>query len=192
MPNRFKIGQWTNLSYSDALRYRADSRVNSMRVLHVVGARPNFMKAAPLLRVLRSRGVGQILVHTGQHYSANMSDIFFTQLDIPAPDVNLGVGSGTHACQTAEVMVRFEPVVLDQKPDVVVVYGDVNSTAAAALVCSKMGVPVAHVEAGLRSFDRTMPEEINRLITDQLSDSPFPLGHVSASLISASMQALFT
>ena len=144
-----------------------------MQILHVVGARPNFMKAAPLLRVFRSRGIRQILVHTGQHYSANMSDVFFTQLDIPAPDVNLGVGSGTHACQTAEVMVRFEPVVLDQKPDVVVVYGDVNSTAAAALVCSKLGVPVAHVEAGLRSFDRTMPEEINRLITDQLSDLLF-------------------
>ena len=144
-----------------------------MQVLHVVGARPNFMKAAPLLRVLRARGIGQILVHTGQHYSANMSDVFFTQLAIPAPDVNLGVGSGTHACQTAEVMVRLEPVVLDQKPDIVVVYGDVNSTAAAALVCSKIGVPVAHVEAGLRSFDRTMPEEINRLITDQLSDLLF-------------------
>src|SRR5579864_5798514 len=144
-----------------------------MQILHVVGARPNFMKAAPLLRVFRSRGIKQMLVHTGQHYSANMSDVFFTQLNIPVPDVNLGVGSGTHACQTAEVMMRFEPVVLDQEPDVVVVYGDVNSTAAAAFVCSKIGVPVAHVEAGLRSFDRTMPEEINRLITDQLSDLLF-------------------
>jgi UDP-N-acetylglucosamine 2-epimerase (non-hydrolysing) len=144
-----------------------------MKVLHVVGARPNFMKAAPLLRVLRSRRIEQILVHTGQHYSANMSDVFFTQLAIPAPDVNLEVGSGTHACQTAEVMVRFEPVVLEQKPDIVIVYGDVNSTAAAALVCSKIGVRVAHVEAGLRSFDRTMPEEINRLITDQISDLLF-------------------
>jgi UDP-N-acetylglucosamine 2-epimerase (non-hydrolysing) len=144
-----------------------------MKVLHVVGARPNFMKAAPLLRVLRSRGVEQVLVHTGQHYSANMSDIFFTQLAIPAPDVNLEVGSGTHACQMAEVMVRFEPVLLEQRPDIVVVYGDVNSTAAATLVCSKIGVPVGHVEAGLRSFDRTMPEEINRLITDQLSDLLF-------------------
>ena len=131
------------------------------------------MKAAPLLRVLRSRGIRQILVHTGQHYSANMSEVFFTQLAIPAPDVNLGVGSGTHACQTAEVMVRLEPIVLDQKPDIVLVYGDVNSTAAAALVCSKIGVPVGHVEAGLRSFDRTMPEEINRLITDQISDFLF-------------------
>jgi UDP-N-acetylglucosamine 2-epimerase (non-hydrolysing) len=144
-----------------------------MQVLHVVGARPNFMKAAPLLRVLRSRGVMQFLVHTGQHYSANMSEVFFTQLAIPAPDVNLGIGSGSHACQTAEVMVRLEPIVLDQKPDIVLVYGDVNSTVAAALVCSKIGVPVGHVEAGLRSFDRTMPEEINRLITDQISDLLF-------------------
>jgi UDP-N-acetylglucosamine 2-epimerase (non-hydrolysing) len=144
-----------------------------MKVLHVVGARPNFMKAAPLLRALRSCGIGQVLVHTGQHYSANMSDVFFTQLDIPVPDVNLGVGSGTHACQTADVMVRFEPIVLDQRPDMVLVYGDVNSTVAATLVCSKIGVRVGHVEAGLRSFDRTMPEEINRLITDQLSDLLF-------------------
>ena len=131
------------------------------------------MKAAPLLRVLRSRGIGQVLVHTGQHYSANMSDVFFTQLALPAPDINLEVGSGSHASQTAEVMVRLEPVVLDQKPDIVLVYGDVNSTVAAALVCSKIGVPVGHVEAGLRSFDRTMPEEINRLITDQISDLLF-------------------
>ena len=144
-----------------------------MQVLHVVGARPNFMKAAPLLRVLRSRGLVQILVHTGQHYSANMSEVFFSQLSIPAPDVNLEVGSGSHASQKAEVMLRLEPVVLDQKPDIVLVYGDVNSTVAAALVCSKIGVPVGHVEAGLRSFDRTMPEEINRLITDQISDLLF-------------------
>jgi UDP-N-acetylglucosamine 2-epimerase (non-hydrolysing) len=144
-----------------------------MRILHIVGARPNFMKAAPLLRVLRSRGMQQMLVHTGQHYSANMSDVFFTQLAIPEPDINLGIGSGSHACQTAEVMLRFEPVVLEQQPDIVVVYGDVNSTVAAALVCSKLGIPVGHVEAGLRSFDRTMPEEINRLVTDQISDLLF-------------------
>ncbi len=131
------------------------------------------MKAAPLLRVLSSRGIAQVLVHTGQHYSANMSDVFFAQLAIPAPDVNLEVGSGSHACQTAEVMVRFDPVVRGQKPDIVLVYGDVNSTVAAALVCSKIGVPVGHVEAGLRSFDRTMPEEINRLVTDQISDFLF-------------------
>src|ERR1700741_333110 len=99
-----------------------------MKVLHVVGARPNFMKAAPLLRVLRSRGIAQVLVHTGQHYSANMSDVFFEQLSIPEPDVNLGIGSGSHACQTAEAMIRFEPVVFEHKPDIVLVYGDVNST----------------------------------------------------------------
>ena len=145
-----------------------------MKVLHVVGARPNFMKAAPVLRALAGRrGVEQMLVHTGQHYDAAMSDVFFAQLGMPEPDLNLAVGSGTHAWQTAQIMTRFEPVVLEHKPDWVVVYGDVNSTAAAALVCSKLLVPVAHVEAGLRSGDRTMPEEINRLVTDQLSDMLF-------------------
>ena len=144
-----------------------------MHVLHVVGARPNFMKAAPLMASLREFGVDQTLVHTGQHYDAAMSDVFFRQLDMPAPDVNLAVGSKSHASQTAEVMTRFEPVVLDYQPDVVLVYGDVNSTAAAALVCSKLLVPVGHVEAGLRSFDRTMPEEINRIVTDHLSDYLF-------------------
>src|SRR6266404_7819816 len=117
--------------------------------------------------------VVQTLIHTGQHYDANMSDVFFEQLGIPAPDVNLAVGSGTHARQTAEIMTRFEPVLLDRKPDVVLVYGDVNSTVATALVCAKLGVRVGHVEAGLRSFDRTMPEEINRLVTDQLADMLF-------------------
>uniref|UniRef100_A0A7C4QQ71 UDP-N-acetylglucosamine 2-epimerase (Non-hydrolyzing) n=1 Tax=Schlesneria paludicola TaxID=360056 RepID=A0A7C4QQ71_9PLAN len=142
-----------------------------MHVLHVVGARPNFMKVAPVLRALRARpGVRQTLLHTGQHYDANMSDIFFQQLDIPAPDVFLGVGSGTHAQQTAQVLVKFEEALLARRPDWVLVYGDVNSTVAAALVCAKLGVPVAHVEAGLRSFDRTMPEEINRVVTDQLAD----------------------
>lgn len=144
-----------------------------MHILHVVGARPNFMKAAPVLRALQERGAQQTLVHTGQHYDGNMSGVFFTQLGMPSPDVNLGVGSGTHATQTADIMVRFEPVVLERKPDIVLVYGDVNSTIAAALVCSKSGVRVGHVEAGLRSFDRTMPEEINRLMTDQLSDFLF-------------------
>ncbi|HEY2785743.1 MAG TPA: UDP-N-acetylglucosamine 2-epimerase (non-hydrolyzing) [Fimbriiglobus sp.] len=142
-----------------------------MHVLHVVGARPNFMKASPVLRALAARpGVRQSLVHTGQHYDANMSDVFFRQLDIPAPDDNLEVGSGSHSKQTAEVMTRFEPVVLHRKPDLVLVYGDVNSTVSAALVCAKLLVPVGHVEAGLRSGDRTMPEEINRLVTDQLAD----------------------
>jgi UDP-N-acetylglucosamine 2-epimerase (non-hydrolysing) len=145
-----------------------------MHVLHVVGARPNFMKAAPVYRALRSRGVGQTLLHTGQHYDARMSDVFFRDLEIPEPDENLNVGSGSHAQQTAAVMSRFEPVVLSRNPDIVLVYGDVNSTVAAALVCSKLGIPVGHVEAGLRSGDRAMPEEINRLVTDQLSDILFP------------------
>jgi len=129
------------------------------------------MKAAPVMSVLRQRSnVTQTLVHTGQHYDKNMSDVFFEELGIPTPDVNLEVGSGSHAQQTAEVMSRFEPVVLDKKPDAVLVYGDVNSTMAATVVCSKLLIPVGHVEAGLRSFDRTMPEEINRIITDQLAE----------------------
>ena len=145
-----------------------------MRILHVVGARPNFMKVAPVMHALaKYPAAQQLLVHTGQHYDANMSDVFFSQLEIPAPDVNLEVGSGSHAQQTAEIMKRFEPVVLGQKPDIVLVYGDVNSTVAAALVCSKLGVRVGHVEAGLRSFDRTMPEEINRMVTDRLADMLF-------------------
>lgn len=142
-------------------------------ILHVVGARPNFVKAAPVLRALRQKGARQTLVHTGQHYDRNMSDVFFTQLEIPDPDVNLGVGSGSHAAQTAEIMRRFEAVVLERKPEIVLVYGDVNSTVAAALVCAKLQIPVGHVEAGLRSFDRTMPEEINRMVTDRLSDLLF-------------------
>jgi UDP-N-acetylglucosamine 2-epimerase (non-hydrolysing) len=145
-----------------------------MHILHVVGARPNFMKAAPVLRALEGfPNVRQTLVHTGQHYDAGMSEVFFRQLDMPEPEVNLEVGSGSQAQQTAEVMLRFEPVVMERKPDWVLVYGDVNSTVAAALVCSKLQVPVAHVEAGLRSRDRSMPEEINRLLTDQLSDALF-------------------
>ena len=144
-----------------------------MHILHVVGARPNFMKAAPVMQALRKRGVQQTLVHTGQHYDANMSDVFFKQLALPAPDINLEVGSGSHAAQTADIMTRFEPVVQQRKPDIVLVYGDVNSTVAAALVCSKLLVRIGHVEAGLRSFDRTMPEELNRLVTDQLANLLF-------------------
>ena len=145
-----------------------------MHVFHIVGARPNFMKVAPVMNALKTRKhVVQTLVHTGQHYDANMSNVFFEQLGIAAPDVNLAVGSGTHARQTAEIMTRFEPVLLDRQPDIVLVYGDVNSTVATALVCAKLGVRVGHVEAGLRSFDRTMPEEINRLLTDQLADMLF-------------------
>ena len=147
-----------------------------MQILHVVGARPNFMKVAPVHRALASRaGVKQMLVHTGQHYDVNMSDVFFQQLSIPMPDVNLGVGSGSHGKQTAEIMIGFEALVQERRPDLVLVYGDVNSTAAAALVCAKLGIRIGHVEAGLRSFDRTMPEEINRLVTDQLSDMLFTL-----------------
>lgn len=142
-----------------------------MHLLHVVGARPNFMKVAPVIRAFRDRtDVKQTLVHTGQHYDPNLSDIFFEQLEIPRPDVSLEVGSGSHAKQTAEIMIRFEETVLEHKPDWVMVYGDINSTVAAALVAAKLGIKVAHVEAGLRSFDREMPEELNRLVTDQLSD----------------------
>ena len=145
-----------------------------MNVFHIVGARPNFIKVAPVMNALKTRKhVVQSLIHTGQHYDANMSDVFFEQLGIPAPNVNLAVGSGSPAWQTAEIMTRLEPVLLDGKPDVVLVYGDVNSTVAAALVGAKLGVRVGHVEAGLRSFDRTMPEEINRLVTDQLADMLF-------------------
>lgn len=132
------------------------------------------MKVAPVLSALQGRpNVVQTLLHTGQHYDVNMSDVFFQQLGIPAPDVNLAVGSGSHAQQTAEIMVRLEPVIAERRPDIVLVYGDVNSTVATVLVCAKLGVRVAHVEAGLRSFDRTMPEEINRLVTDQLADLLF-------------------
>ena len=142
-----------------------------MQIVHVVGARPNFMKAAAVIRGLAEFGAcQQTLVHTGQHYDPLLSDIFFEQLGLPAPDVSLGVGSGSHAEQTAAVMVEFERAVDQISPDWVVVYGDVNSTVAAALVCAKKQIRVAHVEAGLRSRDRRMPEEINRLITDQISD----------------------
>src|SRR5215470_8656394 len=135
-----------------------------MHVLHVVGARPNFMKAAPVMRALDVRGARQTLVHTGQHYDADMSEVFFKQLGMPAPDANLEVGSGSHAVQTAEIMMRIERELVQRKPDLVLVYGDVNSTVAAALVCSKLAMRVGHVEAGLRWFDRAMPEEINRLV----------------------------
>lgn len=146
-----------------------------MRILHVVGARPNFMKIAPVMAALAQRGPAftQLLVHTGQHYDANMSQIFFDELGLPAPDVYLAVGSGSHAVQTAQIMLKFEPVIHDFRPDWVVVPGDVNSTVACALVASKLGVHIAHIEAGLRSFDRTMPEEINRVLTDHLADLLF-------------------
>jgi UDP-N-acetylglucosamine 2-epimerase (non-hydrolysing) len=153
-----------------------------VRVLHVVGARPNFMKIAPIMAEMAKYPdrFQQILVHTGQHYDDEMSQVFFDDLDIPRPDVYLGVGSGSHAVQTAKVMLAFEPVLVEQRPDLVFVVGDVNSTLACTLVASKAsfgklrtGIPVAHMEAGLRSFDRTMPEEINRVLTDQIADLLF-------------------
>jgi UDP-N-acetylglucosamine 2-epimerase (non-hydrolysing) len=143
-----------------------------LKVINVVGARPNFMKVAPIVDEMKRRSAefAPLVVHTGQHYDSQMSDAFFRDLGLPEPDVYLGVGSGSHAVQTAAVMQSFEPVVLEHKPDWVLVVGDVNSTIACALVCSKLGIKVAHVEAGLRSRDRTMPEEINRLLTDQIAD----------------------
>src|SRR3989441_13157317 len=142
-----------------------------MRILSVVGARPNFMKLAPVDRELAKRpGVEHLIVHTGQHYDPEMSATFFEELWLPAPDHHLGVGSGSHAAQTAAVMERLEPVLTASRPDVVLVYGDVNSTLAAALVAAKLGIRVGHVEGGLRSGDWTMPEEINRVVTDRLSE----------------------
>lgn len=153
-----------------------------MKLMVVAGARPNFMKVAPIIKAAAARNaeisgrsdafrpISTVLVHTGQHYDTRMSGVFFRELGIADPDINLEVGSGTHAVQTANIMTRFEPVLLDQKPDWVVVVGDVNSTMACTLVSSKLGIGVAHVEAGLRSFDRTMPEEINRIVTDSLAD----------------------
>ena len=146
-----------------------------LNIMHIVGARPNYPKVAPLMAAMAAHPgrLRQLLVDTGQHYDYNMSQVFFEQLEMPAPDAFLKVGSASHAVQTAEVMKAFEPVVLQHRPDWVFVVGDVNSTLGCALVCSKLGVPVAHVEAGLRSNDRTMPEEINRLLTDQISDLLF-------------------
>ena len=145
-----------------------------MRIVNVVGARPNFMKIAPLMAAYAERGgIEALLVHTGQHYDEQMSELFFRQLGIAAADINLGVGSGSHAAQTAAIMAAFEPVVLDTKPDAVLVVGDVNSTIACGLVAAKLQIKLIHVEAGLRSFDRSMPEEINRVLTDAISDLLF-------------------
>jgi UDP-N-acetylglucosamine 2-epimerase (non-hydrolysing) len=146
----------------------------NMKVINVVGARPNFMKIAPIVEVMqRTPGIEQILLHTGQHYDEGMSDVFFRDLGIPVPDIHLGVGSGSHAEQTARVMVEFEKVCLERKPGLVVVVGDVNSTMACTIVAAKLVIPVAHVEAGLRSFDREMPEEVNRVVTDALAELLF-------------------
>jgi UDP-N-acetylglucosamine 2-epimerase (non-hydrolysing) len=145
-----------------------------MKIINIVGARPNFMKIAPLMREMQAHPeLEPVLLHTGQHYDANMSQIFFDELGIPRPEINLGVGSGSHAWQTAQIMLRFDPVLLEQRPDWVLVLGDVNSTVACSLVAAKRHIPVAHVEAGVRSFDRTMPEEINRIVTDALADLLF-------------------
>ncbi|HEX8025033.1 MAG TPA: UDP-N-acetylglucosamine 2-epimerase, partial [Candidatus Limnocylindrales bacterium] len=142
-------------------------------VAHVVGARPNFVKAAPVIRALASRGIAQRLIHTGQHYDAAMSDVFFRELGLPEPDLNLGVGSGTQAGQTAALLVALAGAFADLQPSLVLVYGDVNSTLAAALVAAKLRLPCWHVEAGLRSFDDSMPEEINRRVTDLLAEQLF-------------------
>jgi UDP-N-acetylglucosamine 2-epimerase (non-hydrolysing) len=145
-----------------------------MRIASIVGARPNFVKIAPLMEAMRARPeVEPVLIHTGQHYDARMSDSFMEQLGIPVPDLHLGIGSGSHARQTGETMMALERHFEEDRPDLVLVVGDVNSTLAAALVASKAGIPVAHVEAGLRSFDRSMPEEVNRIVTDALSDYLF-------------------
>ncbi|MCO5998700.1 non-hydrolyzing UDP-N-acetylglucosamine 2-epimerase [Actinoallomurus rhizosphaericola] len=152
---------------------------------HVLGARPNFVKAAPVIAALSETGREQRVIHTGQHYDERMSEVFFRDLGLPEPDVNLEVGSGSHAAQTAAIMVALEKEFIERSPELVMVYGDVNSTIAAALVAAKLRIPVAHVEAGLRSFDMTMPEEVNRRLVDQLSDlclvtSPEAVGHLAA------------
>ena len=145
-----------------------------MKIANIVGARPNLVKIAPLLREMRKHPeIQPLLLHTGQHYDEKLSDVFFRQMGIPEPDANLEVGSGSHAWQTAEILKRVEPFLLEHKPDLVLVVGDVNSTVAASLAAVKLGIRVAHVEAGLRSFDRTMPEEINRVLTDAIADYLF-------------------
>jgi len=162
---------------------------NPMKIISVVGARPNFMKVAPVIKAINKHNtqlakrltgkqanhsnMQHLLVHTGQHYDDNMSDNFFRQLEIPEPDINLGVGSASHAEQTGKIMIEFEKVLLQQKPNMVIVLGDVNSTIACSLVASKLGIQVAHIEAGLRSFDRSMPEEVNRVLTDAITDMHF-------------------
>jgi UDP-N-acetylglucosamine 2-epimerase (non-hydrolysing) len=165
-------------------------------IAHVLGARPNFVKAAPVIAALSARRSrpgatdrAQRVIHTGQHYDERMSEVFFRELGLPEPDTNLGVGSGSHAAQTAAIMVALEKEFIERSPELIVVYGDVNSTIAAALVAAKLHIPVAHVEAGLRSFDMTMPEEVNRRLVDQLSTllfvtSPEAIGHLAAEGVS--------
>lgn len=150
-----------------------------MKLTTIIGARPQFIKAAPVGRALRAAGHREFLIHTGQHYDRNMSDEIFEDLGLPAPDIHLGIGSGSHAEQTGRVMIAYEKILLENRPDLVVVVGDVNSTLAATLAAVKLGIKVAHLEAGLRSFDRSMPEELNRVATDALADllwTPSPDG----------------
>lgn len=171
-----------------------DHVIHQQPFTHVVGARPNFMKAAPVMAAFKSRGWPQMLIHTGQHYDELMSDLLFKQLELPAPDINLGVGSGSHAQQTGAVLTAIEKVLLENRPGVVVVYGDVNSTMAATLAAAKLHIPVAHVEAGLRSFDRTMPEEINRMVTDQLASylfTPSPDGDANLAREGVAAEKIF-
>ena len=145
-----------------------------LKIMNIVGARPNLPKIAPVIHEMhRHPGIEPILVHTGQHYDEALSDIFFRELGIPAPDVNLEVGSGSHAAQTAEILRRIEPVLIERRPNLVLVVGDVNSTVAVSLAATKLRIPIAHIEAGLRSFDRSMPEEINRVLTDAIADYLF-------------------
>jgi len=156
-----------------------DGKLKTKPIILVVGARPNFMKIAPIYAELKSRGQELILLHTGQHYDDNMSKVFFDDLGMPKPDIYMGIGSGSHAYQTGTVMIEFEKICQEKDPSMVVVVGDVNSTVACTIVCAKMGIPCAHVEAGLRSFDRDMPEEINRILTDSVADlllTPSPDG----------------
>jgi UDP-N-acetylglucosamine 2-epimerase len=160
------------------------SLMSSLKIISVVGARPEFIQATPVSRALRKHH-HEILVHTGQHYDYKMSQTFFDELGIPAPDYNLEVGSGSHAGQTAEILVSFEKVVQQEQPDVVLVRGDTNSTLAGALVASKLHIPVVHVEAGERSFDRRMPEEINRLVADQLSSAYFCVSQTAVRQLAA-------
>ena len=180
--NRFLAPEWVFI-FGIGPGIEADGRADplpgyagaAMRILYVVGTRPNFVKTAPVIGALRARlpDARHTIVHTGQHYDRLMSEVFLEELGVPAPDHMLEVGSGSHAAQTARTMERLEPVLLEERPDLVIVPGDVNSTLAAALTAVKLGIPVAHLESGLRSFDLTMPEEVNRIVADRFSSLLF-------------------